>query len=66
MIYDLIFNLEEVLEEKMCEKQLAMAHYYYKNQGSLAMAANAFRVALCTVSVVVRKVCYVITTVLGQ
>ena len=45
------------------EKQLAMTLYYLKDQGSLAMTANAFGVALCTVSVVVRKVCDVIATV---
>ena len=47
------------------EKQLAMTLYYLKDQGSLAMTANSFGVALCTVSVVVRKVCDIIATVLG-
>ncbi len=47
------------------EKQLAMTLYYLKDQGSHAMSANSFGVALCTVSVVVRKVCDVIATSLG-
>ena len=47
------------------EKQLAMTLYFLKDQGSLAMTANGFGVAFCTVSVVVRKVCYIITNVLG-
>ena len=43
------------------EKQLAMTLYYPRDQGSILMTANAFGVALCTVSVVVRIVCYVLT-----
>ena len=43
------------------EKQLAMTLYFLKDQGSLIMTANAFGVAHCTVSVVVRKVCDLIT-----
>nr|XP_058950869.1 putative nuclease HARBI1 [Pocillopora verrucosa] len=43
------------------EKQLAMTLYYLRDQGSILMTANAFGVALCTVSVVVRIVCYVST-----
>ena len=43
------------------EKQLAMTLYYLRDQGSILMTANAFGVALCTVSVVVRIVCYVLT-----
>ena len=38
------------------EKQLALTLYYLKDQGSLAMSANSFGFALCTVSVVVQKV----------
>lgn len=47
------------------EKQLAMTLYYLKDQGSILMTANAFGVALCTVSVVVRKVCHVLTNKCG-
>ena len=47
------------------EKQLAMTLYFLKDQGSLMMTANAFGVANCTVSSVVRKVCDIITDVLG-
>lgn len=47
------------------EKQLAMTLYYLKDQGSILMTRNAFRVALCTVSVVVRKVCYVLIVKCG-
>ncbi|XP_068674456.1 uncharacterized protein [Montipora foliosa] len=47
------------------EKQLAITLYFLKDQGSLTMTANAFGVAHCTVSVVVRKVCNIITDVLG-
>ena len=42
-----------------------MTLYYLKDQGSILMTANAFGVALCTVSVVVRKVCYVLTDKCG-
>ena len=37
------------------EKQLAMTLYYLKDQGSILMTTNAFGVALCTVSIVVRN-----------
>ena len=47
------------------EKQLAIMLYYLKDQGSLAMTANSFGIALCTASLVVKKVCDVLTTVLG-
>lgn len=47
------------------EKQLGVTLYYLKDQGSLVMTANAFGLATCTVSVVVRKVCAVITRELG-
>ena len=47
------------------EKQLALTLYFLKDQGSIPMTANAFGVAFCTVSVVVRKVCAVITNMLG-
>ena len=47
------------------EKQLAMTLYFSKDQGSLMMTANVFGVANCTVSSVVRKVCDIITNVLG-
>lgn len=48
------------------EKQLALTLYLVlKDQGSLSMTANTFGVAFCTVSVIFRKVCDVITTVLG-
>lgn len=39
------------------EKQLAMTLYYLKDQGSMRMTANTFGVAICTLSVVLRKVC---------
>jgi hypothetical protein len=42
-----------------------MTLYFLKDQGSLSMTANAFGVAICTVSVVVRKVCRVLTKNLG-
>ena len=47
------------------EKQLALTLYFLKDQGSLSMTANAFGIAHCTVSVIVRKVCDVIARVLG-
>ena len=43
------------------EKQLALTLYYLRDQGSILMTANVFGVALCTVSVVVRIVRYVLT-----
>lgn len=47
------------------EKQLGMTLYYLKDQGSLVMTANTFGVAICTLSVVLRKVCATITRELG-
>ena len=47
------------------EKQLALTLYFLKDQGLLSMTANAFGIARCTVSVIVRKVCDVIARVLG-
>ena len=47
------------------EKQLALPLYFLKDKGSLSMTANAFGAACCTVSVIVRKVCDVITSALG-
>ena len=47
------------------EKQLPMTLYFLKDQGSLSMTANAFGVAICIVSVVVRKVFRVLTKHLG-
>ena len=48
------------------EKQLAVTFYYLKDQSSLARTANAFGVALCAVSVVVRKVCDVVMVLRPQ
>lgn len=48
------------------EKRLAVTFYYLKDQSSLAMTANAFGVALCAVSVVVRKVCDVVMVLRPQ
>ena len=47
------------------EKQLALTMYFLKDQGPLAMTANAFGIAFCTVSVILCKVCDVIARVLG-
>lgn len=47
------------------EKQLVMTLYYLKDQGSIVMTANAFGVALCTVSIIVHKVCHVLTKKCG-
>ena len=47
------------------QKQLAMTLYYLKDQGSILMTANAFGLSLCIVSVVVRKVCHVLTNKCG-
>ena len=47
------------------QKQLGITLYYLKDQGSLMMTANAFGVALCTASVIVRKVCDVLVNILG-
>ena len=44
---------------------MAMTLYYLKNQGSILMTANAFGVTQCIVSVVVRKVCYVLANKCG-
>ena len=42
-------------------KQLAITWYFLKDQGSLSTTAYALGVATCTVLVVVRKVCHVLT-----
>ena len=47
------------------EKQLGITLYYLKDQGSLMMTANTFGVALCTVSVIVHKVCDALVNILG-
>lgn len=47
------------------KKQLALTLYFLKDRGSLSMTANAFGIACCTVSVIVRKVCDVIARVWG-
>lgn len=47
------------------EKQWAMTLYYLKDQLSILITANAFGATLCTVSVVVRKVCYALTNKCG-
>ena len=47
------------------EKQLGMTLYFLKDQGSLRMTANTFGVAVCTLSVVLRKVSALITRELG-
>ena len=39
------------------EKLLALTLYYLKDEGSLAMTLTSFGVALCSVSVIVQKVC---------
>lgn len=48
------------------QKQLAMTLYYLKDQGSINMTANTFGVAMCTVSMVVRKVCSVLVHECGR
>lgn len=47
------------------EKKLAMTLYFLKDTGSLAMTANTFGVALCTVSKHIIEVCYAISKHLG-
>ena len=47
------------------EKQLAITLYYLADEGRFRKVSNAFGVAKSTVSVIVRRVCEVITTVLG-
>ncbi|PFX24763.1 putative nuclease HARBI1 [Stylophora pistillata] len=47
------------------EKQIGMTLYYLKDQGSLYMTANSFGVSKSTASVVIRKVCDVITATRG-
>lgn len=46
-------------------KKLAVTLYYLKDTGSLIMTANAFGIAVCTVSAVVVEVSSVISKVLG-
>ena len=46
-------------------KKLAITLYYLKDTGSLLMTANAFGVAICTVSSVIIEVSQVISQVLG-
>ena len=47
------------------EKKLAVALYYLKDTGSLAMTANTFGIAICTTSRVIFQVCQTISSVLG-
>lgn len=47
------------------EKQLGIALYYLKDEGSLMMTAKAVGVGLCTVSVIAHKVCDELVNILG-
>ena len=47
------------------EKQGAMTLYYLADEGRLRKVANAFGVSRSTVSLAIRRVCFVISTVLG-
>ena len=47
------------------EKQVAVTLYYLYDEGRYRKVANAFGVAKSTVSVIARRVCTVISTVLG-
>lgn len=47
------------------EKQVAVTLYYLSDEGRYRKVANAFGLAKCTVSVIVRRVCTVISAVLG-
>ena len=47
------------------EKQLAVTLYYLSDEGRFRKVANAFGIGKSTVSVIVRRVCKVICTVLG-
>ncbi|XP_046858179.1 protein ANTAGONIST OF LIKE HETEROCHROMATIN PROTEIN 1-like [Xenia sp. Carnegie-2017] len=47
------------------EKQVAMTLYYLADEGRLRKVANAFGVSRSTVSLAIRRVCFVISTVLG-
>ena len=47
------------------EKHVAVTLYYLADEGRFRKIANAFGLAKCTVSVIVRKVCLVISTVMG-
>jgi len=47
------------------EKQLGIALYYLKDEGSLMMTAKAFGVGLCTASVIAHKVCDKLVNILG-
>jgi len=47
------------------EKQVAVTLYYLSDEGRYRKVANAFGLAKCTVSVIVRRVSTVISTVLG-
>ena len=48
------------------KKQLAITLCFMKDQGSFSTIANAFALAHCTVSMVFRKICDIITNVLGS
>ena len=47
------------------EKQVAMTLYYLSDEGRLRKIANAFGLSRSSVSIVIRKVTHVITTILG-
>ena len=47
------------------EKQVAVTLYYLSDESRYRKVANAFRLAKCTVSMIVRRVCTVISIVLG-
>ena len=48
------------------EKRVAVTLYYLKDQGSMQMTANAFGIARCTVGVVVKEICDILSGELGK
>ena len=48
------------------DKRLTLTLYYLKDQGSMQMTANAFGVARCTVGVVVKEICGILSFNLGK
>ena len=58
-------QISHLREPLSVETQVAIALYYLSDEGRYRKVANAFGVARGTVSVVVRRVCFVIAEVMG-
>ena len=60
-------NLRPYIEKKSTEveRQVALTLYFLEDEGRIRKTANAFGLAISTVSVIIRRVTFMLTTRLG-